>query len=142
VLLFVGLDAQVEDESLDRLELGLPGNQTQLLHAVLAATHPRSGEGKVVVVLINGGAVAVPELKESTEVDAVLEAFYPGQAGAAAIFGAIFGEFSPAGVLPVTVYGNDLVGRRSVRCAFSDRHLHSRMPLRFTPLLRWKRAGV
>ena len=31
------------------------------------------------------------------------------------MFGAIFGEYSPSGRLPVTVYGSDLVRRRSVR---------------------------
>jgi hypothetical protein len=110
VLLFVGINSEVEDESLDRVGLGLPGDQPALVAAVL-----ERARGPVVAVLINGGAVAVPQFKHSAKVPAVLEAFYPGQAGAAAIFSAIFGEFSPAGRLPVTVYNTDLESRRSIR---------------------------
>ena len=110
VFLFLGLNSEVEDESLDRLTLALPGDQNALVNAVIEAA-----KGPIVAVLINGGMVAIPTLKESEKVPAIVEGFYPGQAGSAAIFGAIFGEFSPSGALPATVYNTDMEEKRSVR---------------------------
>ena len=79
VLLFLGLNSEVEDESLDRAVLGLPGNQSQLLHAVLQSVGPNT---KVITVLINGGIVAIPELKESPKVDVcLLSCFGPAIVG-------------------------------------------------------------
>ena len=65
----------------------------------------------VVVVLANGGPLAIRELKESTQVGAIVEAFFPGQFAAEAIVQLLFGLFSPAGLLPVTVYDADFITR-------------------------------
>jgi hypothetical protein len=45
----------------------------------------------------------------------VLEAFYPGQFGADAMMDVLFGDTAPAGLLPWTMYDEDLIMRRSVR---------------------------
>ncbi|MCS7062042.1 MAG: glycoside hydrolase family 3 C-terminal domain-containing protein, partial [Anaerolineae bacterium] len=80
----------------DRVSLDLPGVQEALLKAIHATGTP------VVLVLINGGPVAVNWADR--HVPAILEAWYPGQAGGTAIADVLFGDYNPAGRLPVTVY--------------------------------------
>jgi len=80
----------------DRHSLALPGRQEDLLKAVFATGTP------VVLVLTNGSAVAINWADE--HVPAILEAWYPGQAGGAAVADALFGDYNPAGRLPVTFY--------------------------------------
>ena len=80
----------------DRGNIDLPIVQEQLLEAVHATGTP------VVLVLINGSAVAVNWAE--AHVPAILEAWYPGQAGGTAIAEALFGLTNPGGRLPVTFY--------------------------------------
>src|SRR5690606_9531054 len=56
----------------------------------------------VVLVLLNGSALAVNW--ENENVDAILEAWYPGQAAGTAIADVLFGDYNPGGRLPVTFY--------------------------------------
>jgi beta-glucosidase len=80
----------------DRADLRLPGEQQALLKAVAATGTP------VVLVLLNGSALAVGWADE--HVPAILEAWYPGQAGGRAVAEALFGDVNPGGKLPVTFY--------------------------------------
>lgn len=80
----------------DRSSLALPGMQEALLQAVHETGTP------VVVVLLNGSAVAVNWAHKYAH--AVLEAWYPGQAGGVAVAEVLFGDYNPAGRLPVTFY--------------------------------------
>ena len=80
----------------DRSHLDLPGVQEDLLKAIYATGTP------VVVVLINGSAVAINFAHD--HVPAILEAWYPGQAGGTAVAEALFGDINPGGRLPVTIY--------------------------------------
>jgi len=82
-------------ETRDRAELGLPGVQEDLARAIVAAGKP------VVAVLVNGRPVSSPWLQEN--VSAILEAWLPGEEGAAAIAAVLFGQANPGGKLPVTV---------------------------------------
>lgn len=82
-----------ESEGADRPNLGLPGNQNQLISAV-AAANP-----KTIVVLNTGGAVLMPWLNR---VRAVVEAWYPGQEDGSAIAAVLFGDVDPAGKLTLT----------------------------------------
>jgi len=84
----------VEGEGLDRAFLRLPGRQEELIRAVAAAGVP-------VVVLITGGS-AVTMSAWLDEVDAVAALWYPGEEGGHAVAEMLFGEYNPAGRLPVT----------------------------------------
>jgi beta-glucosidase len=80
-------------ESIDALDLNLPGGQDTLINAV-ARANPRT-----VVVLETGGPVVMPWLNK---VGAVLEAWYPGSSGGEAIARVLTGEINPSGHLPAT----------------------------------------
>jgi beta-glucosidase len=80
-------------ESLDQPDLNLPGAQDALIAAVARANK------NTVVVLQTGGPVVMPWLDQ---VGAVLEAWYPGTSGGAAIARVLSGEVNPSGRLPAT----------------------------------------
>ena len=80
----------------DRTDLSLPKAQEDLLKAVGATGKP------IVVVLLNGSALAVNWADEN--VPAIIDAWYPGQEGGTALADVLFGDYNPAGRLPVTFY--------------------------------------
>jgi len=80
----------------DRAQIDLPPVQQALLEAVHASGTP------VILVLFSGSAVAVPWAQ--AHVPAILQAWYPGQAGGTALAEVLFGDMNPGGRLPVTVY--------------------------------------
>jgi beta-glucosidase len=80
----------------DRTDIALPKAQEDLLKALQATGKP------LVVVLMNGSAVAVNYAAENAA--AILDAWYPGEAGGAAITDVLFGDYNPSGRLPVTFY--------------------------------------
>lgn len=82
----------------DRSTLTLPGVQEELVKAIVATGKP------VVVVLTNGRPVSSPWIAEN--VPALLEAWFPGEEGAAAVADALFGDLNPGGKLPLTVVRN------------------------------------
>ena len=82
VVLVLGLDtSNVEKEGHDRTSLGLPGVQLELVQAVVGAV---AGQKPVVVVLLNGGAVALDWCAKPGNTDAILEASERASAGASA----------------------------------------------------------
>jgi beta-glucosidase len=106
VVMFLGLTARLEGEEMpvqiegfrggDRTRIDLPAVQQQLLERITALGKP------TVLVLLNGSALAVNWAQE--HVPAILEAWYPGQAGGTAIADALFGDYNPGGRVPVTFY--------------------------------------
>jgi beta-glucosidase len=80
----------------DRMTLDLPRTQEGLLKKVQTLGKP------VVLVLLNGSALSVNWASQN--VPAILEAWYPGQAAGTAIADVLFGDYNPAGRLPVTFY--------------------------------------
>ena len=98
-IVFVGTDRTIEAEGRDRASLSLPGQQQALVEAVYAANP------KTVVVLMNGGPLTVPWIKE--HVPAVLEAWWGGVEGGDALADVLFGVVNPAGRLPHTVYASE-----------------------------------
>ena len=80
----------------DRTDIELPAVQRDLLKALKKA-------GKK-VVFINYSGSAIRLVPESNTCEAILQAWYPGQAGGTAIVDVLFGDYNPAGRLPVTFY--------------------------------------
>ena len=78
----------------DRVRLGLPGVQEDLLKAISQTGKP------IILVLLNGSPLAVNWAQEN--VAAIIEAWYPGEEGGTAIADVIFGDYNPGGRLPIT----------------------------------------
>ncbi len=98
-IVFVGTTTNIEAEGRDRTKLGLPGNQQELVEAVLAANP------KTIVVEMNAGPLAIPSIAENAP--AILEAWWAGEEGGNAIADVIFGNINPGGKMPLTVYASD-----------------------------------
>ena len=96
VVMFLGNDGSVEGEGHDRYHVVLPGAQQALFDKVYAVNQ------NVVVVLFNGGAIAVDAIKSSNA--AIVEAWYPGYFGAKSIARTLFGRLNRWGKLPITIY--------------------------------------
>lgn len=106
IVLVLGLNERLEGEEMkveapgfaggDRTSLDLPANQEELMKAMVATGKP------VTLVLINGSALSINWANEN--VPSILTAGYPGQQGGNAIADIIFGDYNPAGRLPVTYY--------------------------------------
>ena len=105
VVAFVGLSPNLEGEEMkvdvpgfrggDRTALGLPDAQRRMLAAL------KSTGRKLVAVVLTGGPVSDPWLEANA--DAIVQAWYPGEAGGTAIARVLTGQTSPAGRLPYTI---------------------------------------
>jgi beta-glucosidase len=108
VIAVVGITSALEGENMpvsepgflggDRTSIDLPEPEETLVENVAATGKP------LAVVLINGSALAVNWINEHA--NAVLEAWYPGEEGGAAVAETLSGKNNPAGRLPVTFYKN------------------------------------
>ncbi len=106
VVMVLGLTARLEGEEMpvaiegfrggDRTRIDLPAAQQRLLERISALGKP------VVLVLLNGSALSVNWAQD--HVPAIVEGWYPGQAGGSALADVLFGDYNPAGRLPVTFY--------------------------------------
>jgi beta-glucosidase len=106
VIMFMGITPRLEGEEMrvsvdgfkggDRTRIDLPDVQQQLIKEIHALGKP------VILVLLNGSAIAINWEKDN--IPAIIEAWYPGQAAGQAIADIIFGDYNPAGRLPVTFY--------------------------------------
>ena len=94
VILGLGEWLKISGEGFDRSDLNLPGQQEELLEAIVATGKP------VVLVLQNGRPLSITW--SAKNVPAILEAWYPGESGGKAIAETLFGDNNPAGRLPVT----------------------------------------
>ncbi len=107
VIIFVGgISPDLEGEEMpvkidgfsggDRTHLDIPKNQQELLEKLNALRKP------VVLVLTNGSALSVNWA--SKNVPAIVECWYPGEEGGNAVADVLFGDYNPAGRLPLTFY--------------------------------------
>jgi len=106
VVAAVGITSHLEGEEMpvsqpgflggDRTSIDLPQPEEDLVEAVAAAGKP------LVVVLMNGSALGVNWIDKHA--NAILEAWYPGEEGGAAVANTLSGKNNPAGRLPVTFY--------------------------------------
>lgn len=109
VVIFVGgISPQLEGEEMgvhlqgfrggDRTEIELPAVQRELIKALYDAGK------KVIFVNCSGSAIAMEP--ETEHCQAILQAWYSGQAGGTAVAETLFGDYNPAGRLPMTFYRN------------------------------------
>lgn len=91
-----GITPAQEGESFDRETIELPAEQSDLLKALHATGKP------VVLINCSGSAMALPW--EDEHLAALVQAWYPGQAGGRAVADVLFGFVNPSGHLPVTFY--------------------------------------
>ena len=106
VIVVLGLSQRLEGEEMpikvdgfaggDRTHLNLPKTQEDLVEAIKTTGKP------TILVLLNGSAIAVNW--EEKNLDAIISAGYPGQEGGNAVADVLFGDYNPAGRLPVTYY--------------------------------------
>jgi beta-glucosidase len=110
VIVFIGgISPELEGEEMqvnaegfsggDRTSIMLPAIQTTLLKHLHATGKP------VIFVMLTGSAIAVPW--EQQNIPAIVNAWYGGQSGGTAVADVLFGDYNPAGRLPVTFYKAD-----------------------------------
>ncbi len=107
IIAVAGISAQLESEENsnmrmpgfvggDRTRLGLPSGEEALLKALYKTGKP------LVLVLVGGSALAVNRAEKN--IPAIVDAWYPGEEGGNAVADVLFGDYNPAGRLPVTFY--------------------------------------
>lgn len=94
VVMALGEDCYQTGEGRSQTDIGLKGDQLQLFRAV------RKVNPNVVVVLMNGRPLAIPELAK--EAPAILEAWHGGSAAGDAVADILYGKYNPSGKLPVS----------------------------------------
>ena len=110
VIIFAGgISPQLEGEEMpvnapgfnggDRTSILLPAIQTELMKKLRSTGKP------VVFVMMTGSAIAIPW--ENENIPAIINAWYGGQSAGTAIADVLFGDYNPAGRLPVTFYKSD-----------------------------------
>lgn len=124
VVLVLGERASMSGEAASRASLALPGNQQQLLEAVVATGKP------VVLVLLNGRPLDITWA--ASHVPAIVEAWYPGTEGGNAIADVLFGNVNPSARLPLSwprnagqepiYYNHNLTHAREDDPAFTSRY--------------------
>jgi len=130
VIIFAGgISPQLEGEEMpvnapgfnggDRTSILLPAVQTELMKKLKLTGKP------VVFLMMTGSAIAIPW--ENENVPAIINAWYGGQSAGTAIADVLFGDYNPAGRLPVTFYKND-----SDLPGFSDYSMNNRTYRYFT----------
>jgi beta-glucosidase len=90
----VGTDEDWEKEGADRPDMRLPGSQAELVHRVAEAN-------PLTVVVVNAGSPV--EMDWADRVPAVLQSWFGGEEGGAALAEVIFGRVNPSGRLPTTI---------------------------------------
>lgn len=105
-IVVAGISPQLEGEQMpinfpgfkggDRTSLSIPADQEKLLQAL-----KQTGK-HVVLVLVGGSALSIDW--EEKNLPAIVDAWYPGEEGGNAVADVLFGDYNPAGRLPITFY--------------------------------------
>ena len=91
-------DALLNKNGGDRTTLRLPKNQIDFIKEL----RKQAGDKPLIVIITGGSAIAIPEIEKLA--DAILFVWYPGEQGGNALADVLFGDYNPAGRLPVTFY--------------------------------------
>jgi beta-glucosidase len=95
-IVVLGINKTIEMEGRDRSTLDLPADQQYFIKEIYKANP------KTIVVLIAGSSLSINWIQEN--VPAIVNAWYPGEQGGNAIADVLFGDYNPAGRLPLTYY--------------------------------------
>jgi len=98
IVMVSGISSDIEGEGHDRSEIELPEIQQQLLTELDATGKP------VILVNVSGSAMGFGNVE--SKYDALIQAWYGGQATGEAVADVLFGNYNPAGRLPVTFYAS------------------------------------
>ena len=94
VVLFLGEESILSGEAHSRADIGLPGDQEELIRQIRATGRP------LIVIVLAGRPLTLTNIVD--QVDALMFAWHPGTMGGPAIADLLFGIESPSGKLPVT----------------------------------------
>ena len=92
----LGINKSIEREGQDRKNITLPADQEEFIEAIYEL-NPNT-----VVVLVAGSSLAINWIDEN--IPAIVNAWYPGEQGGTAVAEVLFGDYNPAGRLPLTYY--------------------------------------
>lgn len=100
VVLVLGERESMSGEASSRVSIELPGVQLALAREVFKAARQGSPSKPVVVLLMNGRPLAIPEL--NAELPAIVETWFLGVQHGNAVADVLFGDYNPGGKLPAT----------------------------------------
>eukprot|EP00040_Diaphanoeca_grandis_P005636 m.33801 g.33801 ORF g.33801 m.33801 type:complete len:925 (+) comp16874_c0_seq1:89-2863(+) len=103
-VVFAAVGGTLGHEGMDRTNISLPSEQITLVQTLYGVA-----ASKLVLVLLNGEPVALDGIKDN--IATIVEALEGGQSGGQALAEMLFGDFSPSGVLPFTVYPDAYVNQ-------------------------------
>lgn len=98
VIAVMGINQSIEREGQDRSSIELPKDQQIFIREAYKA-NPNT-----IVILVAGSSLAVGWMDQN--IPAIIDAWYPGEQGGTAIAEVLFGDYSPAGRLPLTFYNS------------------------------------
>ena len=96
VVAVMGINKSIEREGQDRYDIQLPADQREFLQEIYKVNP------NIIVVLVAGSSLAVNWMDE--HIPAIVNAWYPGEQGGTAVTDVLFGDYNPAGRLPLTYY--------------------------------------
>ena len=99
VIYFGGYDQSIEGEGRDRGSIALPDIQLSLIQQLEKVVH-----SPLHVVIMSGSSIDLSYIRDSSQCASLIWSGYPGQFGGSAIASIIFGQYNPAGRLPITFY--------------------------------------
>jgi beta-glucosidase len=94
----LGINKSIEREGKDRVDIHLPKDQEEFIREIYKV-NPNT-----VVVLVAGSSLAIDWINQN--VPAIVNAWYPGEQGGTAVAEVLFGDYNPAGRLPLTYYNS------------------------------------
>jgi len=96
VIAVLGINKSIEREGQDKKDLNLPADQEAFIKELYKANP------KIIVVLVTGSPLSINWI--DANIPAIVNAWYPGEQGGVAVADVLFGDYNPAGRLPLTFY--------------------------------------
>ena len=96
VIAVLGINKSIEREGQDKKDLNLPAEQEAFIKAIFKANP------KTIVVLVTGSPLSITWI--DANIPGIINAWYPGEQGGTAVADVLFGDYNPAGRLPITFY--------------------------------------